>query len=181
MQQLIEQVLAAPGERAEEAGVDFDLADIARASLDAFAPAADSGGVTVEAYLDERLCLHGDAFRLRQVVDNVLGNAIKYAQRGGRVTLRGSRSTRGEAALRIADTGIGIGKEDLPHIFEREFRTQVARDSGIPGTGLGLNISRDIIVAQGGRIDVESNLGQGTVVTVALPLLNDAPREGLPA
>jgi signal transduction histidine kinase len=135
----------------------------------------------VEADLDERLLLHGDAFRMRQVVDNVLGNAIKYAQRGGRVSVTGFRPTPDEAALRIADTGIGIDKDDLPRIFEREFRTQAARDSGIPGTGLGLNISREIVVAQGGRVEVESDLGHGTEVTVVLPVSNEISREGLPA
>lgn len=170
MQQLIDQALAVPGKRTDDAGVDFDLADIARASLEAFAPAADAAGVTVEADLGEKFCLHGDAFRIRQVVDNVIGNAIKYAQRGGRVTVHGYRPAPGEVALRIADTGIGIDRADLQRIFEREFRTQVARDSGIPGTGLGLNISREIVVAHGGRVEVDSDIGQGTEFTVVLPV-----------
>lgn len=181
MQQLIDQALVAPDKRADDADVDFDLVDIARASLEAFAPAADSAGVTVEAELDERLCLHGDAFRLRQVVDNLVGNAIKYAQRGGRVTVHGYRPKQGEIALRIADTGIGIDRSDLQRIFEREFRTQVARDSGIPGTGLGLSISHDIVIAHGGRVEVDSDIGQGTEVTVVLPVPQELSREGLPA
>ncbi|MGO2932649.1 sensor histidine kinase [Microbacterium sp.] len=185
MQQLIDQALMSPGKRADETGVDFDLADIARASLEAFAPAADSAGVTVTAEFDEHLCLFGDAFRIRQVVDNLVSNAIKYAQRGGRVTVHGYRPTPGETALHIADSGIGIDREDLSRIFEREFRTQVARDSGIPGTGLGLSISRDIVVAHGGRVEVDSDLGQGTEITVILPgpreTHSELSREGLPA
>lgn len=178
MQRLIDDALLTPSERRDESGVDFDLADIARASLEGFSPAADSAGVAVTAELDDRLGACGDAFRLRQVVDNVVGNAIKYAQRGGRVSVRGFRPTPGEVALIISDTGIGISEQDLPRIFEREFRTELARERGIPGTGLGLSISREIVVAAGGRFEVQSELGQGTEVTVALPAASDSSREG---
>ncbi|WP_144795919.1 HAMP domain-containing sensor histidine kinase [Microbacterium paludicola] len=176
MQTLIDQALATPGKR-EEAGVEFDLADVARASVEAFSPAADTAGVTVDVRLDEPLCVCGDAFRLRQVVDNLVGNAIKYAQRGGRVSVQGLRPTDHEVGLRISDTGIGIAAEDLPRIFEREFRTQAARDSGIPGTGLGLHISHNIVIAQGGRMEVVSEPGQGTELTVILPALQRNPSE----
>jgi signal transduction histidine kinase len=185
MQQLINHALSVPTRNADEAGVDFDLADLARSSLEGFAPAADSAGVVVEAMLDEKLCVCGDAFRLRQVVDNIVGNAIKYAQRGGRVSVQGFRPSDGEVALSVSDTGIGISEEDIPRIFEREFRTQAARDSGIPGTGLGLSISRDIVLDQGGRFEVQSEIGQGTTVTVVLPAAArsatpDHSREGMP-
>lgn len=178
MQRLIDDALLTPSERRDEPDIDFDLADIARASLEGFAPAAESAGVTVSAELDDRLGVSGDAFRLRQVVDNVVGNAIKYAQRGGRVSVRGFRPTPGEVALIIADTGIGISEQDLPRIFEREFRTELARERGIPGTGLGLSISREIVVAAGGRFEVHSALAQGTEVTLVLPASSESSREG---
>lgn len=181
MQQLIDDALAAPGSRRDDAAVDFDLADIARASLEGFAPAAESAGVTVDVVLDETLCVRGDAFRLRQVVDNVLGNAIKYAQRGGHVAVWGSRPTEGEVALRVSDTGIGISEDDLPRVFDREFRTELARERGIPGTGLGLSISRDIVAAEGGRLEVQSELGHGTEVTVVLSALPEISYERNPA
>ncbi|WP_193598134.1 MFS domain-containing histidine kinase [Microbacterium sp. YJN-G] len=169
MQRLIDDALLTPAQRRDEAGIDFDLADLARASLEGFAPAAESAGIAVDADLDERLPVSGDAFRMRQVVDNVVGNGIKYAQRGGRISVRGFRPAPGEVALVIADTGIGISEQDLPRIFEREFRTELARERGIPGTGLGLSISREIVVAADGRFEVRSELGQGTEVTVVLP------------
>ncbi len=181
MQQLIDDALAISRERQDDAAVDFDLADIARASLEGFAPAADSAGVTLDVVLDETLCVRGDAFRLRQVVDNVVGNAIKYAQRGGHVSVWGSRPTDGEIALRVSDTGIGISKEDLPRIFDRDFRTELARERGIPGTGLGLSISRDIVAAEGGRLEVQSELGQGTEVTVVLTAVSETSYERKPA
>lgn len=170
MEQLIDQALTSRPRLGDD-DVDFDLAAVAAASVRAFAPAADGAGVVLRSSLEEPLPLRGDAFRVRQVVDNVVGNAIKYAQRGGRVSVEGSRPHAGEVALIISDTGIGIAAEDLPRIFEREFRTALARERGIPGTGLGLSISRDIIVAGGGRFEVTSEVGQGTQVRIVLPLL----------
>ncbi|MCK3769740.1 HAMP domain-containing histidine kinase [Microbacterium aerolatum] len=180
MQKLINNALTVP-ENTPDAAIDFDLADLARSSLEGFSPAADSAGVVLEAALDEKLCVCGDAFRLRQVVDNIVSNAIKYAQRGGRVSVEGFRPGIGEVGLRISDTGIGIAEEDIPRIFEREFRTQAARDSGIPGTGLGLSISRDIVVEQSGHLDVQSEIGQGTTVTVVLPAAQQLSHEGTSA
>ena len=135
----------------------------------------------MESALDEPLRLWGDAFRIRQVVDNVIGNAIKYAQRGGKVSVTGYRPTADEVAVTIADTGIGIAGPDLPRIFEREFRTELARARGIPGTGLGLSISREIIVAAGGRLEVESELGKGTEVSIVLPIRLPPSPDGRPA
>lgn len=167
MQRLIDSALSTPAMREDDA-IEFDLAEIARASLEAFAPTADSSGVTLDADLPDPLDVQGDAFRIRQVVDNVVGNAIKYVQRGGRIGIRGSREA-GEVSLVITDNGIGISEQDLPRIFEREFRTRLAQERGIPGTGLGLSISREIISAAGGRFEVESELGRGTSVTIVLP------------
>ncbi len=169
MQQLIDQTLSVPEARNDDRDAPFDLADVATASIEGFTPAAEASGVAIEARLFEDLPLHGDAFRLRQVVDNVLGNAIKYAQRGGRVVVHGQREGDGEVRLLVSDNGIGISQEDLPRIFDREFRTELARQRGIPGTGLGLSISRDIVAAQGGRFEVASELGQGTRVSILLP------------
>ncbi|BDZ39167.1 sensor histidine kinase [Microbacterium suwonense] len=176
MQRLIDQALATPDDLEDVRG-PVDLAEIARSSVDGFAPAADAAGVAIEAHLNDVLPAYADAFRLRQVVDNVVGNAIKYAQRGGRVTLRARRPSADEVALLVTDTGIGISDEDLPRIFDREFRTELARERGIPGTGLGLSISREIILSEGGRFDVNSTLGQGTEVTILLPATDHSPSE----
>lgn len=179
MRRLIDDALSSPGTRDDEA-VEFDLAEIARASLEAFAPTADSSGITLDADLSDGLEVRGDAFRIRQVVDNIVGNAIKYVQRGGRVGVRGSRGD-GEVSLVIADNGIGISEQDLPRIFEREFRTRLAHERGIPGTGLGLSISREIVTTEGGRFEVESELGRGTAVTIVLPMAPSAPTKGRPS
>ncbi|MFC7788649.1 sensor histidine kinase [Microbacterium sp. MAHUQ-60] len=177
MQVLIDRALGTSSARTDDADVEFDLADVARASLEAFAPAADSSGVTVEADLGEPLRMCGDEFRMRQLIDNVIGNAIKYSQRGGRVRVQIPRHGADEVALTIRDNGIGVSEEDLPHIFDRAFRTELARERGIPGTGLGLSISRDIVTAAGGRIDMRSALGRGSEVTVVLPAHHDPSGE----
>ncbi|KDA04900.1 hypothetical protein DC31_02065 [Microbacterium sp. CH12i] len=172
MQRLIDDALSTASHPGEDADLDFDLADLTRSSIEGFTPVAGTDGVTLKVRLDEALPLCGDAFRLRQVVDNVIGNAIKYAQRGGTVTIRSAR--RDDAmTLVVTDTGIGISEEDLPHVFEPEFRTQLAREQGIPGTGLGLGIARDIVLDQGGRLEIASELGQGTAVTLVLPTRQD--------
>lgn len=176
MQKLLERTLEAIGEgqdSSEEVAEPFDLATVASASVEGYAPAADAGGVAIETRLDQELFVTADAFRVRQVVDNIVGNAIKYAQRGGRVVVRGHRTGQGELSLEVSDNGIGISDEDLPRIFDRDFRTEVVRQHGIPGTGLGLSISRDLIAAEGGRVEVASELGHGTRVSILLPASDD--------
>ncbi|MGO2748053.1 sensor histidine kinase [Microbacterium sp.] len=173
MQRLIEDALVEPSQPREDTDEDFDLAEIARASIEGFTPTALMDGVTLNVDLDDELPFCGDEFRFRQVVDNIVGNAIKFAQRGGTVTVRSANDSDatggGETALVISDTGIGISAEDLPRIFEPDFRTELARERGIPGTGLGLGISRDIVLDQGARLDITSELGQGTEVSIVLP------------
>ncbi|MGP6175985.1 sensor histidine kinase [Microbacterium sp. A196] len=180
MQRLIDQVLEAPQARDDDPVHDFDLTALARDSTEAFAPTAEAAGATIVVKLDEPLIARGDAFRLRQVIDNVIGNAIKYAPHSGKVAVRTYVSELGEVALQVIDNGIGIAAEDIPRIFERDFRTDAARASGIPGTGLGLSISRAIIESQGGRFEVISDLGQGTAVTLTLPTPLNSPHERMP-
>lgn len=170
IQQLISRALAVPGDRHDDRDECFDLVDVASSSVEGFAPVAAAAGVAIDLQLPADLRLFGNAFRLRQVVDNVIGNAIKFAPRGGRVVVQAQPEPADEVRLLITDDGIGIPAEDLPHIFEREFRSSLAQQRGIPGTGLGLSISRDIVTREGGRFEVESQLGQGTQVSILLPV-----------
>jgi len=105
--------------------------------------------------------------RLEQVITNLLSNAIKFSRNGGEVLVRGE--VRGdEVVVQVVDHGIGVAEEVKPHLFERFFR---AEDSArISGTGLGLYISKQIIEAHGGRIWIDSQKGEGTSVSFALPL-----------
>jgi signal transduction histidine kinase len=126
-------------------------------------------GVSIETRLGRDVAIVGDPAQLRQLLLNLLGNAVKYTPAGGRVrvTLAGNA---GWACLEVADTGIGIASEDLPHVFDRFYRADKARTRAEGGTGLGLAIARWCAEAHGGRIAVQSHLGQGSVFTVTLPL-----------
>ena len=173
MERLIARILQDPGRDPADEHTVVDLASIASASVSAFAPAAASGGVRiVRARDDDGAAIVGDAFRLRQVVDNVVGNAVKYTPRGGTVTVE-VVSTGDEVAVSVADTGIGIPEDEVFHIFDPYFRASSARDAGIPGTGLGMGISRDIVAEHGGTLELESALGYGTTVTIRLPRTTD--------
>jgi two-component system phosphate regulon sensor histidine kinase PhoR len=114
-----------------------------------------------------------DKYMVGEVVTNILQNAIKFTPPGGRVRVF-SRLEGDNAAVSISDTGIGIGPEDMPHIFERFYKADKARHS--EGSGLGLSIARHIIQVHGGRIWVESELGKGSIFSFTLPL-NPAPQK----
>jgi signal transduction histidine kinase len=124
-------------------------------------------GVTVRLGAEDQASVLGDEDRLRQLLLNLVDNAIKYTPAGGMVTLGLSRRD-GWAQIAVSDTGMGIAAEDLPHIFERFYRADRSRGrSG--GSGLGLPIAGWIAQAHGGRIEVTSQMGQGSVFTVWLP------------
>jgi PAS domain S-box-containing protein len=115
----------------------------------------------------ERLTILADGTKMRRALTNLLTNAIKYTPHDGHITVHIQH--RGEQAiLEVKDSGIGIGAEELPHIFERYYRASNAQESG---TGLGLAITKRIIEAHGGKIEVESELGRGSTFRVLLPLL----------
>jgi heavy metal sensor kinase len=115
--------------------------------------------------------VNGDAQRLKQLLLNLLDNAIKYTGIGGRIAL-GLRSEGKEAILSVSDTGRGIPPEDLAHVFNRFFRhSRRTSDKGAAGFGLGLSIVRWIVDSHGGKIEVASQVGEGTTFTVRLPLL----------
>lgn len=169
MQALIDQALSSASPAKEEGDIEFDLAETAHAAIEAFTPTAENHKIHLHARMAENFIVTGDVFRIRQVIDNVLSNAIKYSERGGIVNIRGYHDGGNQVVIEVADTGIGISDGDLAHIFEPDFRAPNARASGIPGTGLGMSISRDIAVQCGGSLEVKSRLGKGTTVKIALP------------
>ncbi|HZS04113.1 MAG TPA: heavy metal sensor histidine kinase [Blastocatellia bacterium] len=119
--------------------------------------------------------VNGDPQRLKQLLLNLLDNAMKYTPQGGRITL-GLGTEGKEAVLTVADTGRGIATEDLPHIFERFFRhSRSTSDRSVIGFGLGLSIVKWIVDSHGGKIGAQSKVGEGTTFTVRLPLLDLSP------
>jgi two-component system OmpR family sensor kinase len=134
---------------------------------------AEEAGVTMEvATPTEAMVVSVDASRIRQLILNLVTNAVKYTPAGGSVRMQ-LGPVNGRVALSVADTGIGIAPGDLPHIFDRFWRADSARTrtGERPGSGLGLAICKWIAEAHGGRIDVVSRPGRGTTFTVTLPRL----------
>mgnify|MGYP001407058346 CR=1 FL=1 len=128
--------------------------------------------IEVEAELEE-VEIEADHELLSQVWGNLLHNSIKFTPPGGSIRVRLTLED-GKAAVRIADTGIGIGEEDLPRIFERFYKADKSRNRAGGGSGLGLSIVKKIVDLHGGAIDVRSRPGEGTEFTVRLPV---GPRE----
>jgi signal transduction histidine kinase len=132
---------------------------------------AEEAGVQIDVVTPpEPVVLDVDAQRFRQLVLNLLTNAVKYTPRDGRVSVQLGRDD-GAVTLRVSDTGIGIAVGDLPHIFDRFWRADSARTrtGERPGAGLGLAICKWIAEAHGGKIEASSRPGRGTTFTVTLP------------
>ncbi|CAH0214732.1 MULTISPECIES: HAMP domain-containing sensor histidine kinase [unclassified Microbacterium] len=146
-----------------------DLRQVVDASVASYHPTATSQGHTIEVTGRDTLLIYGDAFRLRQVIDNLLSNAVKYTPANGRIGIDLGVDDESRAEVTITDTGLGIAPDELEHLFDPYFRADEARSGGIPGTGLGMGIARDIITAHCGTIDITSEPGVGTSVTLRFP------------
>jgi two-component system phosphate regulon sensor histidine kinase PhoR len=155
--------------------------------LQIFGDTAIRAGVRVLAQVttDTPLVV-ADGDRIRQVLINLVDNAIKYTPRGGQVVLRvrsGVADHPGMVEIAVSDTGVGIPAQDLPRLSERFFRVDKARSREIGGTGLGLAIVKHIVQAHGGSLEITSALGQGTTVSaylsaVTTPIAAGAGRDG---
>jgi heavy metal sensor kinase len=131
--------------------------------------------ISLHLQVTEDIRLKGDQFQLHRLMLNLVNNAIKYTAENGRVEIR--LAVEGsEAVLAVADSGIGIAAEHLPHLFERFYRVDEARNRAVGGTGLGLAIVKSIVEAHEGRVEIESTSGKGSVFTVRLPLAGPPPK-----
>ncbi|MGM9625697.1 MAG: sensor histidine kinase, partial [Eubacteriales bacterium] len=120
--------------------------------------------------LDQNLPeITADKDRIEQVFLNILSNAVKYTPDGGKIAVR-AVSGQSHIAVSIRDNGIGVPKEDQPHLFERFYRVEKSRTTGAGGTGLGLAIAKELVEAHGGSIHLTSEVGRGTEITVILPI-----------
>jgi signal transduction histidine kinase len=164
--------------RLDATGLELDLEpvgidDLAREALESHAALARSRGLELRTELESVPPFRGDAERLSQLIGNLVSNALKFTPSGGIVTTR-TFVEGTTAVIEIEDTGIGIPKAELPRVFERFFRSSAATEQAIPGTGLGLVISKAIAEAHGGSIHVRSEAGRGACFRVELPLLGAA-------
>ena len=144
--------------------------DLLREASVLFAPIARAKNVALELPAEDvTIGVYGDEELLRQIVVNLISNALKYTPDGGQVRLKLSADKR-NTYIRVADTGRGIRAEDQPHLFTKFYRTdEGSRHERIPGTGLGLSIALKAAQAHGGTIAVQSQIGHGSVFTVSLP------------
>jgi len=146
-----------------------DIRDVILASSRSLLPAAEKKRISVELDLpDAPAVILGDEEELRQVMGNLLDNAIKYTPEGGRVQVRAGASPD-EVFLEVEDTGIGIEPQHHDRIFERFYRVDKGRSRDAGGTGLGLSIAKHITLAHGGRLLVRSAPGEGSTFRVTLP------------
>jgi signal transduction histidine kinase len=157
----------------EAGGLKFDLGpvdleEVVRESIEAASPMAEANGVELSVSSERLPAIRGHRLRLAQVLDNLISNALKFTPAGGRVDLR-LRVADGTAVIEVQDTGLGIAADEQHQLFERFFRSAQATRNAIPGTGLGLTISKAIVDRHGGRIELESSEGVGTTVRVLLP------------
>lgn len=155
-----------------------DLGDLARQRAEARRAELERRGLTLRVDAEPAV-VAGDRVRLGQILDNLLSNAARYTDAGGSVDVRVT-ATSEEAVIEVADTGIGIAADELPHVFERFWRSEKSRSRASGGAGIGLAIVQALVSAHEGRIDVASAPGRGSTFTVALPLAVSG-REASPA
>lgn len=168
---LVADLLTAASEKEQQIVMSFsqcDLSEIVAQAIDAHVLTAGERGIVIENAVEGPVLLEADGFRLRQVVDNLLTNAIKYNVENGRVTVS---VAPGESTvdLSVSDTGIGLSELEQQKLFDRYFRAEGVRQSTIHGSGLGLTISRDIVRRHGGELSVSSTSGVGTTFTATIP------------
>jgi two-component system sensor histidine kinase BaeS len=155
---------------------DVDVGALLTGVADSAQAAAEERGISIRVEVPQKpLVVEGDADRLRQVIGNLMSNALRYTPPGGTIGLHGE-SDGERVRIQVSDTGKGIAEQDLPHVFDRFYRADPARDREAGGSGLGLAIARALVEAHGGTIEVQSTVGKGTVFTVCISVRGGAAR-----
>jgi heavy metal sensor kinase len=147
----------------------LDLGEVAREVTERFQIPADEKGVRLEAVVEQAVVVAADRVQMERLFSNLVSNAVKYTPGGGSVKVCVDRDPGGSARLRVEDTGAGIPRECLPHIFDRFYRVRDPHTSREQGLGLGLSFVSWIAKAHQGRVTVASEPGKGSTFTVVLP------------
>ncbi len=145
--------------------VPVDLADIVRTTVDLLGPLAEERGITIDVVGGSAPAI-ADPDRFQQIVINLITNAVKFTQPGGRVTIT-TQTGDHRAILKIADTGPGLGDDELPHLFERFWRGHAATKAS--GTGIGLAVVAELVAAHHGTLDAANRTEGGAEFTITLP------------
>jgi signal transduction histidine kinase len=151
-----------------------DLNDLIRQSVELYEDLADERGVELRTNVPSELLVDVDRNRMRQVLANLIDNAVKYTPAGGVVEIAAHRDND-DAVATVSDTGVGIPAEELPRIWDRLYRGDKSRSTR--GLGLGLSLVKAIVAAHGGRVDVRSRSGAGSTFELRLPA--EVPRPNL--
>ena len=153
----------------------FDLSELVQSTAEQMALLADEKGLVVDTTACTPVEVAGDRFRLKQIIVNLLDNAIKYSPAGGEITLS-TGIDAGGGTLEVADRGPGIPEEALPQVFDRFFRADAVRTHSENGAGLGLSIVRSICQAHGGSVHAANRPQGGCRIVIHLPLATPSPR-----
>ena len=146
-----------------------NVANIATEIFEANKPAVDTLGLQLQNEISPSFTVNQDESVVRQILTNLIVNAIKYNRPGGLVKVA-AMVTASEFVMAVKDTGLGISSEEQSRIFERFYRIDKSRNQAIPGTGLGLAIVQDLVSKSQGTIELDSQVGVGSTITVNLPL-----------
>jgi signal transduction histidine kinase len=168
--QITENLLAIARLEAGEAKIEqcvFDLGEMASATAGQMHLLAEEKSIALKVDAGHNVLVNGDPARIKQVIVNLLDNAIKYTPANGKVGLS-VHAEVGHAVLEVSDSGIGIEDQHLPHIFERFYRADRMRSRAQGGTGLGLAIVRSICLAHNGEVRVQSSVNKGSRFSVRL-------------
>lgn len=150
--------------------IHLDLGELATSTAEQMKLLADEKSIHLRCMIDPGVRVLGDRARLKQLVVNLVDNAIKYTAQGGYVTVK-VRASQGKALLEVVDTGLGMSTEVISHVFERFYRADKARSRDSGGAGLGLAIVKAICSAHGAEVQVSSQEGRGSTFHIELPLL----------
>jgi len=176
MSHIVESLLVISRLDAGEAKIQkmhLDLGELATSTAEQMRLLAEEKSIRLTTNVAGQIYVEGDRSHLQQVVVNLVVNAIKYTQEGGKVEVRVRRRNPNTAVLEVSDNGGGIPELALPHVFERFFRADKARSRDSGGAGLGLAIVKAICTAHGAEVSVFSRPGSGSLFTVELPLLDE--------
>lgn len=146
----------------------FDISEEMKNIIFLFTPIFEKEGFSLEYSIEDNIQISMDKDRLKQIMYNLLSNSMKYLYEDGKVKVKLCKEDK-HIKIIVEDNGSGIKEEDIPHIFERFYRTDVSRDRKTGGTGLGLSITKTLVEAHGGSIHVESKFGIGTIFTILIP------------
>jgi heavy metal sensor kinase len=174
LKRIVEGLFALSRLDAGEAQENFehvDLGELATITADQMGLLAEDKDISIHCQCGSRVTVLGDRARLKQVLVNLLDNAVKYTPSGGLINIKVDTQAN-QAVLEVSDNGFGIPTEALPHVFERFFRADKARSREMGGAGLGLSIVKSICAAHHGQVRAESTEGVGSRFIVELPLAN---------